>query len=184
MPDEELDQLTKQLLEAAREEALAEVEGVPNRFVAVAMGAVIESKLDELLTDRFCEGAFKEIHKKTYSERVRLCYAVGIIDSETREALLQFGNVRNHFAHRPDAQFTDKDVLKQLHKFVDSTVHKVHSLEPYRAMSENDFKKKWKAAVERDADQAVWLLKLIYQNAMVLFAAAGVINKRIKSMWP
>jgi DNA-binding MltR family transcriptional regulator len=88
---------------------LEELKSQTDRGTAVIAAAVLDDLLVMLLTARFIElgserheALFKRIGAplSSFSARIEVCFAVGVISNEARLAMHLIREVRNEFAHR------------------------------------------------------------------------------------
>jgi hypothetical protein len=88
---------------------LEELKSQTDRGTAVIAAAVLDDLLEILLTARFVElsgersdGLFKKIGAplSSFSSKIEICFAVGVISNEARLAMHLIREVRNEFAHR------------------------------------------------------------------------------------
>lgn len=96
-----------------------ELQGESERAAAVVGGAMIDYVLYQLLSQFFVddETEIKDLFDSssgpiaTLNAKIALCYCLGLITEEQKDALTAIRKTRNHFAHQlHDASFADQPV--------------------------------------------------------------------------
>ena len=106
---------------------LVELAGDPNPFVSVVKGhAYIESMLMSIIGSAILEYKELELDRMTFTKKVRLCTALGLIHTEVSHVLLEFANIRNRFAHQVWPEFTKKELRNFLNVLRQSKLLKDH----------------------------------------------------------
>jgi DNA-binding MltR family transcriptional regulator len=106
-------------------EFLHEFQKETDRAAAVLGGAYLESRLEELLRSKFV-GPSKLVDDllrrqgalSSFSAKISIAYAVGLISKQAAEDLHVVRDIRNHFAHEPSGtSFKEIKVEKWVRKF-------------------------------------------------------------------
>src|ERR1700733_9676268 len=109
---------------------LAMAQLAPDYEAATLSAALLEYMLQQAITARFIplgksqlDGLFADSGNgplATFSSKIKVSYALGIIGPETRQQAERIRTIRNHFAHHKDkSSFDDAVVMAECGKFKD-----------------------------------------------------------------
>jgi hypothetical protein len=107
----------KKILEKSLKDFVETVSD-PDPFVSVIKGhAYIEAILTSMIEGSFLEPSELEIDRMTFSKKVKLCIAAGLIHSDVARVLVEFAKIRNGFAHQIWPSLSEKELRDFLNIF-------------------------------------------------------------------
>lgn len=106
---------------------LSELAGDSNPFISFIKGeAYVESMLVNLIESAILDSKALELDRMTFTKKVNLCEAIGLIHSNVSPVLKKFANIRNKFAHQVWPDFSEKEFQDFLNVFRQSKHLKDH----------------------------------------------------------